>query len=225
MGWCTSKHFKGHAECPWGAVMRGSSTQRQIWWPRFLWTRSFSHFVCARYFRSPALCLLCFSCFLSHSFFFFSPSRSLISFHLLPSLPSDFLSLIPSLFQLSWDLRFFLACAPGYHTGCCLSSSVIYPLNISAVCFCPRVPEWWRWPIRGISHHVSGSCGAFLPSLNCSTPVKPTPDISPLSQLSVSSQWHPCPPTLPHLPTLGLLPQFVWGERVLACHTLILSAV
>lgn len=47
MGWCTSKHFKGHAECPWGAVMRDSSTQQQIWWPHFMWTWSFSHFVCA----------------------------------------------------------------------------------------------------------------------------------------------------------------------------------
>lgn len=88
MGWCTSKHFKGHAECPWGAVMRGSSTQRQIWWPRFLWTWSFSHFVCARSFRSLALCLLCFSCFLSQSFFSpFFPSQSLISFHLLHCSP------------------------------------------------------------------------------------------------------------------------------------------
>ncbi len=71
MGWCTSKHFKGHAECPWGAVMRGSSTQRQIWWPRFMWTWSFSHFVCARSFSLSAALFLLLPLALFFSFFFF----------------------------------------------------------------------------------------------------------------------------------------------------------
>lgn len=76
MGWCTSKHFKGHGECPWGAVMRGSSPQRQIWWPRFMWTWSFSHFVRACSFLSPALCHTVSPAFLLRSFpHFFPPLR------------------------------------------------------------------------------------------------------------------------------------------------------
>lgn len=81
MGWCTSKHFKGHGECPWGAIMRGSSARRQIWWPRFSWTWSFSHFVCTCSFRLPDRRLFCFSFFLSHS-----P----------PNSPAPFLSLLVS---------------------------------------------------------------------------------------------------------------------------------
>lgn len=82
MGWCTSKHFKGHGECPRGAVMRGSSAQRQIWWPRLVWTRSFSYFVCSLSCQS--LCCFFFSFFSLASthapflFLFFSFSQSLI---------------------------------------------------------------------------------------------------------------------------------------------------
>lgn len=83
MGWCTSKHFKGHAECPWGAVMRGSSTQRQIWWPRFMWTWSFSHFVCARSFRYTALCRSVSPASSRSLFSLFFLSLLLISFYLL----------------------------------------------------------------------------------------------------------------------------------------------
>lgn len=91
MGWCTSKHFKGHGECPRGAVMRGSSAQRQIWWPRLVWTWSFSHFVCSLSCQS--LCcffLFFFSHLLPHmlfssSFFFFFPVSHLLNlFHLSP---------------------------------------------------------------------------------------------------------------------------------------------
>lgn len=94
MGWCTSKHFKGHAECPWGAVMRGSSTQRQIWWPLFIWTWSFSHFVCAHPFLPPALCCsLC--CFLLHSFFLSLRilSISISTFSISPQIFSDWSAL------------------------------------------------------------------------------------------------------------------------------------
>lgn len=92
MGWCTSKHFKGHAECPWGAVMRGSSTQRQIWWPRFTQTHSYSHFVCICSFL--LLCHSLFCCFLYPSIFFLSWCHLFNLFH--PSL--DFLLLVSSVF-------------------------------------------------------------------------------------------------------------------------------
>lgn len=75
---------------------------------------------------------------------------------------------------------------------------------------------------------MSGSCQMFCCPWTVSaglTPVKPTSDISTLSQLSVSSQWRPCRPTLFHLSTPRLPPHSVWGECVLACHTLIQSAV
>lgn len=140
MGWCTSKHFKGHAECPWGAVMRGSSPQRQIWWPRFMWTWSFSHFVRACSFLSPALCHSVSPAFLLRSFPHFFPlsvSRLLLPF---PSLPLDFHSVIPLhhhrhlYFQLSWDLRFFLFHALHFYSSSWLSAAIIYPFNINVVC-------------------------------------------------------------------------------------------
>lgn len=102
MGWCTSKHFKGHAECPWGAIMRGSSTQRQIWWPRFTQTHSFSHFVCICSFL-----LLCHSVFVA-SFF---PPFFILSWHLISLTfsisPSRFSCIDLFCFCLSWDLGFF----------------------------------------------------------------------------------------------------------------------
>lgn len=107
MGWCTSKHFKGHGECPWGAIMRGSSARRQIWWPRFSWTWSFSHFVCTCSFRA--------SC---------SPP---VLFPLLP------LTLFPprSLFFLSWSLISRQIFAPRDHFYFCW---VVISESLSLVC-------------------------------------------------------------------------------------------
>lgn len=72
MGWCTSKHFKGRAECPRGAVMRASSVQRQIWWPCCVWTWSLSHCLSGSFTFPTVLC-----------FFFSSLIMCMIS-HLLP---------------------------------------------------------------------------------------------------------------------------------------------
>lgn len=116
MGWCTSKHFKGHGECPWGAIMRGSSARRQIWWPRFSWTWSFSHFVCTCSFQFPALRLFCFSCFLSHSLPKPSPPPPpFLSLSL--SSPLRFFSQWSFLFLLSSDLKVYLIRVYDYHPG------------------------------------------------------------------------------------------------------------
>lgn len=113
MGWCTSKHFKGHGECPWGAIMRGSSARRQIWWPRFSWTWSFSHFVCTCSFRASCSPPVLFP-LLPLTLF---PPRS-FSFSLGLSSPVRFCSPWSFLFLLSCDLGVSLA---GVYACHCLS--------------------------------------------------------------------------------------------------------
>ena len=149
MGWCTSKHFKGHAECPWGAVMRGSSTQRQIWWPRFMWTWSFSHFVCARSFLSPALRRSVSRGFLSLPFCFvfflaLSLSLSLSVSHLLPPSPSPLrFPLIDPLF-ISAELRFKifpLSCTRLSLQLLLIFLAIIYPFHTCVVCSVGRSPN------------------------------------------------------------------------------------
>lgn len=116
-----------------------------------------------------------------------------------PFLPSDFLSLIPSLFQLSWEMRFslLLGCSQGYHSSSSLSLTVIYPFSVYAVCFL-RVSQRYKDPLNQSSYVWKLQRFFFLVSLNCPTSVKPSSDISGLSRLSLIFQWRPCPPTLSH---------------------------
>lgn len=92
MGWCTSKHFKGHAECPWGAVMRVPQHSDKFGGPTSHEHDHFLIFVCACFYWFSALCLLCFSSFLSFNPIFLC----LLASHL----ASGYLFLIP--FYLCW---------------------------------------------------------------------------------------------------------------------------
>lgn len=129
-------------------------------------------------------------------FFFFPLSVS----HLLP--PS---SIVPLRFPLidplfiSPELRFKILprpCTRLSHWLLFIFNTLFTLLTFLLFVFVHMSPNGW-WPSAESVITCLEVPALFLPSLNCSTPVKPTPDISPLSQLSVSSQWHPCPRTSP----------------------------
>ena len=163
--------------------------------------------------RSP-FSALCHSVSLASSHTLFFLSRSLISFHLLHLSPQIFSSLIPSLFQLRGNVRFFgnraLGCRSWY------LPLMIHPFHIYVFCLHASIAT-----LRTV-HLVSGS---YLVPLNCESRFEPTSDKWPLSQPSVFFLWRPCPPTLFHPSTPILWPHSVRGEQALACHILIQSAV
>lgn len=78
MGWCTSKHFKGHAECPWGAVMRVPQRSDKFGGPT---SRAHDHFLILCVLASIGFLLSAYSLSLtsSHSTLFFFLSWPLIS--------------------------------------------------------------------------------------------------------------------------------------------------